>query len=592
MRVILALLFSFITITTFAQTAVEKGDQYYEFFQYKEASRAYEEALKKERTFKNEAHILTNLAYCYLYTFQYGKAEEVFAQLVKLGDRKPLPEVYLDYGNVLKILGNYEKAKEQFVYYGTLLQKDEYAKFLDRSLNWAIKNKELINPNVYVGVTNLDVSGQSLGYTLFEDGIVFAQAKDTNYSEFTTLFDLRFAHQTDSVHFSPANEYVASITFPYNEGSPCISADGQTLYFTATAAKVKKGKVTTSTETSDDGVSNLKVYSATLSNGEFGDVVELPFNNKEYNNLNPFITADGNMLYFVSDMPGGYGGLDIYKCTKLADGRWSSPINLGDRVNTSEHESYPFMLGNDLYFASKGHVGFGGYDLFKCTIGVNSTISVAQNLGKPFNSSKDDVALIFMKDGVSGYLSSNRDNVEGFDKVYYFNSKYTAPAVAQVVAPVKDTASKVVALVKSGREGTALPKEKKTETTTVVSTPIATQLEKPATQHVFYEFNSTQVSKADLALLDAVAAYWKQNKRTFIDLRAHTDCRGSAAYNYALATKRAKVLFNHLVKLGVNKNYIMITAIGENESLKECETCEACTDEQHAKNRRVDVVAK
>lgn len=93
-------------------------------------------------------------------------------------------------------------------------------------------------------------------------------------------------------------------------------------------------------------------------------------------------------------MPGGYGGLDIYKCTKLADGRWSSPINLGDRVNTSEHESYPFMLGNDLYFASKGHVGFGGYDLFKCTIGVNSTISVAQNIGKPFNSSKDDVALI------------------------------------------------------------------------------------------------------------------------------------------------------------------------------------------------------
>ncbi len=592
MRVILALLFSFLTLSVFAQTQVEKGDQYYEFFQYKEASRAYEEALKSERTFKNEAHILTNLAYCYLYTFQYGKAESAFAQLVKLGDSKPLPEVYLDYGNVLKILGNYEKAKEQFVYYGTLLQKDEYAKFLDRSLNWAIKNKELVNPNVYVGVTNLDVSGQSLGYTLFEDGVLYAQAKDTNYSEFTTLFDLRFAHKTDSVHFSPANEYVASITFPYNEGSPCISADGQTLYFTATAAKVKKGKVTTSTETSDDGVSNLKVYSATLTNGEFGDVVELPFNNKEYNNLNPFITADGNTLYYVSDMPGGYGGLDIYKCNKLADGRWSSPINLGDKVNTSEHESYPFMVGNDLYFASKGHVGFGGYDLFKCTIGLNLTISAAQNLGKPFNSSKDDVALIFNKDGISGYLSSNRDNTEGFDKVYYFNTKYTAPALTQVTTAVKDTINKAVAVVKSGREGTALPKEKKISNTAVASTPAPEKVDKPATVQVYYEFNSSKVTEADLASLEVMAEYWKQNKRSFIDLRAHTDCRGSAEYNYALATKRAKVLYAHLVKLGVNKNHIMITAIGENESLKECDTCEACTDEQHMKNRRVDVVAK
>jgi outer membrane protein OmpA-like peptidoglycan-associated protein/tetratricopeptide (TPR) repeat protein len=618
---------AFSTFAVFAQKQIEMGDIFYNDFQYKEAIKEYEAALIKERTFKNEAHLLTNLAYSYMYTFQYSKAEQAFLQLVKIGDKKPAPEVYLDYGNVLKILGNYEKAKEQFTYYATLVQKDEYARFLDRSLNWAIKNKELTRPNTLVLPTNLNVSGQSLGYCFFDEGVIYAQAKDTNFSEFTTLFDLRYAKIIDSTTFLAQNEYVNEIMFPYNEGSPSVSADEQTLYFTATSARIKDGQVKSGNgQVSTEGVSNLRIYTAQLENGVFMNVTELPFNNKDYNFIQPFISADDHTLYFVSDMPGGYGGLDIYKCNKLADGKWSSPINLGDKVNTSEQECFPYLVNKDFYFASKGHVGFGGYDIFKTTIGANATIGNAQNIGKPYNSSKDDMAYVLAKDGISGYFSSNRDNDDGFDKVYYFNDNYTpstkrVDVVATVKSTVQDTAAKAniatAAKVKSAiTVATTTKTPKPTPTPATKSTPklppvanripsnqkavvankaIETAVKSATeaarigeTKTVYFEFNSSTLQQ-DLTALNTIVAAWKLNTKLQIEVVAYTDCRGSAAYNQKLANKRAQSVVNYMVKLGVNQKQIIAIGIGENQALDNCETCTLCTEAQHAANRKVEM---
>ncbi|MFN3446555.1 MAG: hypothetical protein ACK44D_12505, partial [Bacteroidia bacterium] len=340
----------------FAQESIEKGNAFYDFFQFKEAIKEYEFALKNNRTTKNEAHVLKRLAYSYLYTFQYSKAEAKFNELVLLGDKKASPEVYLDYGNVLKIQGKYDKARDQFNYYNTLMKSDSYSAFLTRSLNWAIKNKDSVRTKTYVGVTNIDVSGQSLGYCFFDNGLIYAHAKDTNYNEFTTLFDLGFITKIDSVNFTKGDDVVSDINFPFNEGSPCLSPDGETLYFTATGAKVKEGEVrkSGSGQTSADGVSNLRLYSSKLDNGKFSTITELSFNDKNYNYIHPTVSADGNTLYFASDMPGGYGALDIYKTTRNADGTWTTPINLGEKVNTTEQEGFPFLIGDKLYFSSKG----------------------------------------------------------------------------------------------------------------------------------------------------------------------------------------------------------------------------------------------
>ncbi|MCC7534077.1 MAG: PD40 domain-containing protein [Bacteroidia bacterium] len=588
-------LFLFIagTSVVYAQSAIEKGDLYFDFFHYKEASKEYEKALKKERTYKNEAHLLTNLAYSYLYTFQYGKALNVFEELVKIGDKKPNEQVYLDYANLLKIIGNYPKAKEQFKYYGTLTKKSGYVMQLERSLNWAIKHNDSINKKVLIAKTNIDVSGQSLGYTLFDNGIIYAQAKDTNYSEYTTLFDLRFAKQIDSVTFKQEQEYVGLITFPFNEGSPAISADGQVLYFSATTALLKKGKPVVAKEISNDGVSNLKIYSAELVNGEFTNITEMPFNHKDYSNITPFISEDGNTLYFASDMPGGYGGLDIYRCNKLGDGRWSSPINLGDKINTKEHDSYPFIIGNKFYFTSKGHLGFGGYDIFEATIAQNAVFSDVRNMGKPINSSKDDVALIFNKDKSSGYLSSNRDDANGFDYVYYFNTNYMPPPVVTTILAQTDSVKNQETIAANFTNSNSSSQKNSTSSSNdkLKQKDVHTH-SKPEPHTAYFEFDSYQATSEDLNNMQLFADYWKQHKNQFIKLKAFADCRGNAAYNYKLATKRATTFYNQLVKLGVNSNKILIVSIGENESLKECITCSACTDQQHAKNRRVEVIIK
>ena len=615
----------------FAQESLENGNVFYDFFQFKEAIKEYEFALKNNRTTQNEAHILKRLAYSYLYTFQYSRAEAKFKELVLLGDRKANPNVYLDYGNLLKIQGKYNKALDQFNYYKTIKKADSYSAFLLRSLNWAIKNKDSVRTITFVGVTNVDVSGQSLGYCFFDNGLIYAHAKDTNYSEFTTLFDLAFITKQDSVTFTQGDDVVSDINFPFNEGSPCLSSDGETLYFTATGARVKEGEVrkSGSGQTSADGLSNLRLYSSKLENGKFSMITELPFNDKNYNHIHPTISADGTTLYFVSDMPGGYGGLDIYKVTRNGDGTWTTPINLGEKVNTTEQEGFPFLLGDKLYFSSKGHLGFGGYDIFVTAISNDVTYSNPQNIGKPYNSSKDDIAYIADKDGMTGYLSSNRDSDNGIDKVYYFNSNYI-PAPIKAHVPLADTVKLAIAKVEpvllnnqtkqvtvkkdvvksTSPSKTLLPK---TDTAVVTLAKAEPTFKKVAVKKVkikveedknitnstsgksiiitsgYFMFNSSNLP-SDLSSFNEVLEKWNEDKTAKINMIASTDCRGSEAYNLTLSNKRALSAKNFFIQKGVPVNKISAIGVGENLKENNCEDCNTCNEEIHSANRKVQLI--
>jgi len=632
-RLLVVLLVFILTFgsNSFGQVSLENGNTFYDFFQFKEAIKEYEFALKNNRTTQNEAHILKRLAYSYLYTFQYSSAEVKFRELVLLGDKKADPLVYLDYGNLLKIQGKYNKALDQFNYYNTIKKADSYSSFLLRSLNWAIKNKDSVRTKTFVGVTNIDVSGQSLGYCFFDNGLIYAQAKDSNYNEFTTLFNLAFITKIDSVTFAPGDDVVSDIDFPFNEGSPCLTSDGETLYFTATGAKVKEGEVrkSGSGQTSADGLSNLRLYSSKLENGKFSIITELPFNDKNYNHIHPTVSADGNTIYFVSDMPGGYGGLDIYKSTRNGDGTWTTPINLGEKVNTTEQEGFPFLLGDKLYFSSKGHFGFGGYDIFVSTIGNNANYSNPQNLGKPYNSSKDDIAFIAEKDGMTGYLSSNRDSDNGIDKVYYFNSNYI-PMPVKIYVPIADTVKVILAKVEPvlklnetkqlavkknainspslsnntlPKLDTALVKLAKVEPTVknvaVKKVTIKVEEDKYASNSFisktvlvtngYFLFNSSNLP-SDLSSFNEVLEKWIEDKTATIKIIASTDCRGSDSYNLALSNKRAISAKNYFIQKGVPVS--KITAIGVGEKLKEnnCKDCNICNDEMHSANRKVQLI--
>lgn len=582
----------------FAQQNVQKGDIYYDFFQYKEAIKEYEDALKNNRTQKNELHILTRLAYSYAYTFQYEKSAEKFDELIKLNNKKTSADAYLEYGNILKILGRYEDAKKQFNFYKENINKeDPYLLFVNKSLAWAQKHQDSVRTRTYVALTNLDIAGQSLGYAFFNGGLLYAKAKDTLYKESTTLFDLAYVNIKDSVTFEPAEEdYVDEIKFPFNEGSPSVNADGDVLYFTATGIRVTKGEVKRvgTTQISEDGVSNLKIYSAQFHNGKFTYIKELPFGNKEYNCTHPFITADGNTLYFASDMPGGYGGLDIYKSTKQANGTWSNPINMGDKINTTEHDMYPYEADGYLYFSSKGHVGFGGYDLFQSTLN-RGIPSPARNMGKPFNSTKDDVAFIINKDGMTGYFSSNRDNSMGYDRVYYFNDRVdvkippSAP-IAAVPSTIPEKTAPTTTVPPSDKPVVAANQPSVGAVKNNEPKPVSADLEEGKVLNtVKFLFNSSSLTPEFTTALNATIALVKSNKAIKLVIYAHTDCRGSDAYNLGLSQRRAQAVKNYLISKGIPAASIVIKAYGERQPVYTCASCEECTPQQHAANRRVEV---
>jgi outer membrane protein OmpA-like peptidoglycan-associated protein len=171
---------------------------------------------------------------------------------------------------------------------------------------------------------------------------------------------------------------------------------------------------------SEKGINMLKLYISSKKNSKWGDIQELPFNSDEYSTGHPALSPDNHKLYFVSDMPGGFGGTDLY-VVEYHNGKWGKPENLGKEINTEGNEMFPYMdeLGN-LYFASDGHPGLGGLDVFFVEFRHGNPFGEVENLGAPINSPKDDFGLIAKGDRSEGYFSSNRKKGYSDDNIYSF----------------------------------------------------------------------------------------------------------------------------------------------------------------------------
>lgn len=202
----------------------------------------------------------------------------------------------------------------------------------------------------------------------------------------------------------------------YHEGPLCFSPDGKKVYFTRN--NISKGK----SRRDQKGIQNLKMYVATvLQDGSWSKEAEVPFNSKDYSVGHPTISKDGATLYFASDMPGGFGGADIYKVSIAADGTLGTPINLGTQVNTEGQEMFPWINQEGyLFFSSNGHIGLGGLDVFLLTPSKKGGFDKLINAGKPMNSQNDDFAFTMNPDGKTGYFSSNRGGGKGDDDIYSY----------------------------------------------------------------------------------------------------------------------------------------------------------------------------
>jgi outer membrane protein OmpA-like peptidoglycan-associated protein len=393
---------------------------------------------------KLEATLL--MADCYRLQNDMQDARSWYFKAIKMGNNDPL--TYFYYGKALRACGDYEAAKNIFLKYDSLMPDDHrgkiYASFCDSAMAWEEK------PFAYEvnNARNLNSASSEFGPIFYNDGVVFTTDKIMSTDEGKKsgwaghgYLKLVFADpkQKDDYY----GEYNLPKLIPElyssgsNDGPATFSKDGNEVFLTRTIKTTDKSK-----DASEDGQSNqLKIFSATKTGDKWSKLKPFFFNSNNYSVGYPALSPDGNSLYFVSDVEGGYGGTDLY-VTSRDGGNWSTPVNLGPIVNTFGDETFPFMADNgDLYFASDGHPGYGGLDIF-VTRKVGNVWLNPQNLGKPINSSYDDFALAMYKNDSVGLFSANRPGGRGEDDIYTFRvvsqlpALVTQPAIAAVQKPV------------------------------------------------------------------------------------------------------------------------------------------------------------
>ncbi|MBI1227110.1 MAG: OmpA family protein [Bacteroidetes bacterium] len=244
--------------------------------------------------------------------------------------------------------------------------------------------------------------------------------------------DLYFAKEDVESRFFYPDMVRGDINGKYHDGAPTFTPDGQTMLF---SKNNKKGKTA-------NGLIDMKIYSATSSKGAWVDVKELSFNDDNYSSCHPALSADGSLLFFSSNRPGGYGGMDIYVSKKDGE-NWGQPINLGPNVNSMGDEIFPFVTAtNYLYFSSDGRPGMGGLDIFSVLM-TGMEASQPLRLPEPINSSSDDFAFTSDKNEFKGYLTSNRPGGKGQDDIYRWDFNGVRPQIASICVVDKATGARI-----------------------------------------------------------------------------------------------------------------------------------------------------
>ncbi|GAA4277878.1 TolB family protein [Aquimarina mytili] len=298
---------------------------------------------------------------------------------------------------------------------GEILKRgDEYNSLLD---SLTVVEKEV--GNFKLNFLNINSEHSDYAPVFFEGELVFSSSR--NVSSISKSFDNQ-SNQPFLDLFTTSKrsdkqrirKLKGSINTKFHESSAAFSKDNKTVYFTRNNYSKRKSKTNTK------GNVLLKIYRAYYEDGKWKNVEELPFSSDEYSIAHPTLSPDGRFLYFASDMPGSIGQSDLYVVEIYDDGSFGIPQNLGEQINTEGRETFPYVSDKGkLFFASDGHIGFGGLDVFVVMPDQSNNARV-YNLGVPINSTEDDFTFIINEESKIGYFASNRMGGDGDDDIYGF----------------------------------------------------------------------------------------------------------------------------------------------------------------------------
>lgn len=493
-KIMLGFLFATLGSGVVAQTAkLRSANKQFENLAYMDAARIYEDFLrldkKKDPVETKEA--LEKLAYSYRKLQDTRNAERIYGQLIEqFSDVESKNVLY--YAQALSANAKYRDAQKMFSKYAEMQSSDLRGR--KYTVAYMDMNRFYKDSSSYK-VDYLPINSRQADFSpmYYKSGIVFVSARDESgivkrvfqWNQ-TPFLDLYLAPDTSALKggrvmaaaksgaaILGANQNSTSAGLPsveaedtyvqpltkaeifsktlntkYHEGPASFFKDYSKIVFTRN--NYNKGK----TGKGSDKIVKLKLYLADQKGKDWGNVKELPFNSNDYSCGHPALSADDSKLYFVSDMPGGYGGTDIY-VVEYNGGQWGTPVNLGKEINTEGNEMFPYIDGSgNIYFASDGHEGLGGLDVFFAELKDGIAYKGVENLGAPVNSEKDDFGLITDAQRLNGYFSSNRSRTSGSDdniysfrricrqmNIFVFDAKTNTPIEGADVRVLKNSAN-------------------------------------------------------------------------------------------------------------------------------------------------------
>ena len=563
---------------------------------YFEAVDLFKGVYSRTRDKQVKSDMVFMVSECYRLINDPKDAEAWYKKAVKASVPRPEAQYWL--AECIKKNGRYDQAVEEFKKYRQLVPGDPRTEQQIRACELAMEWQR--DPESYtiepVKDLNSRESDFSPAYARDDYGMIyFTSSRDdakgnknsaATGQNFTDIFESRLDKKGKWSTPVPA-EYLNS---EFEDGTPSLSADFREIYFTRCEVGKREKKGCEIMHSVREGISWATPEKIDL----------LP---DSLIAAHPSISQDGLTLYFVSDMPGGYGGKDIYKVTRTnRQAEWSKPENLGPDINTKDNEEFPYIRDNGtLYFASDGHIGMGGLDIFKATPQADGSWLV-DNMKAPINSNADDFGITFESGAERGIFSSSR-NAHGDDDLYSFDmpplrftvtglvkdEKTGLPAQGALVQLIASDGANMQAEVGqngdfkfnlnpevdyiflASKKGYLNGKEKETTRgqekshdfmVTVLLTPIDRPIELP---NILYDFGKWDLRPESMVSLDRLVETLNDNPNVTIELMSHTDSRDTEEYNLALSQKRAQSVVDYLVSKGISRD--RLTAKGYGESM-------------------------
>jgi peptidoglycan-associated lipoprotein len=582
-------------------------------------------------------------AFCYWKMNDMKNAESWYRKAIKVDPKNEENQYML--AKTLKNNGKYEDAILEFKNYLKMSNEKatETQRLIDGCQN-ALKWKNDKTRYFVDNVKGLNTRWQDFAPQFFKkDQLYFTSDREKGVSSttygwttnsFTDLYTVTFKvdkkNPNNITYQLPTLVDKDKLNGKLNDGVVCFDSRFSTIYITkCNYDNNLKGN-------------HCRLYTSQLTGSEWSEPEALPFSTDSFNCGQPSLTKDGSTLYFSSDMPGSIGGKDIWMVTKSGRGKtWGDPINLGPVINTEDDDMFPTITDDGtLYFASNGHVGLGGTDIYMSK-GSGTDWSDPVNMKSPINSHGDDFGIIFGKDKENGYFSSNREGSKGQDDIYRF---YMTPLVFTLSGVVRNAITKeampnaVVSITSSSDTGKIVLKtdgagsykivlkqktdyelfasramfydskmEEKTTRGLEQSTDLVQDfelnslgLETFTLRGILYDLDKADIRPDAAKVLDSLIIVLNKYPSLKIELGSHTDCRADSLYNIGLSQRRADSAVAYLVKNGIDTMRLVSRGYGENtkdsaamhcncEGPNEREEGLKCSEAEHQLNRRTTV---